>query len=666
MPEQTTSIPRKVWALTGISFVTAAAATAFFATVGPVDPLRDVYFSLAVALDLISIFLMWKALSTYVPPWLQGFAPAEITRVVHNKRAATTVVIRIRRYCPPQVTVVFGGAGWRRLVLLGGIVSYTMSLSIFWRQGNSPWTYFTWGLGIFSVWVAYAPRPGRPSRIAWGEIVTLIALLGVAFALRVYRLTSLPLQVHGDMASVGLQARQILQGEFDGWFSLGWATIPMWGYAHEVITMKLLGDSLFGLRMSAVIAGTLSLFGLYMLGKEAWDEQVGWLALAVGTVDAVHIHFSRIPSYMDPVPWMVWSLYFLIRGYRRGAPWAWALSGTTAAVAVNMYFSGRVLFPMLILFGIYLLTFHRKQVLENKEGIIAYAIAFLVTFGPMLIVALRDLPTYVSRARYVMITDPGVYTHLLNKYQASSLREIFFAQVQRTLLTFQYYGDTSTQFGYAHPMINPWLAPFFLLGIGIITGRLRHEGNFLLTLWFFSSLLLGSILTVDAPFWPRLVIILPANALAIGIGMRWMLSMLRDHPRGRGLAAFLIILLIVWAGWVNWQTYTHEALTRVGENDFAARFILTLKDRPACYVRGKHTLQEREFQFLLHGRDDMEITPERWTEDVQHCVQRHGVIVAPTSLRARVDAIVRMYPGGRLEEVRAPAGTPRLLVYWLP
>ncbi len=666
MPERTTSVPRKIWALTAVSLIAGASATAFFATVGPVDPLRDVYFSLAVALDLISIFLMWKAVATYIPPWLQGVSPLEIVRIVHNEQAATTVVIRIRRFHTPQVTVIFGGTRRRRALLALGLIAYLAALAIFWRQGNNAWTYLTWGVGVLSVFAAYTSRPAAPRHIAWRKVLTLLSLLGIAFALRVYHLTTLPLQVHGDMASVGLQARQILHHEFDGWFSLGWATIPMWGYIHEVLTMKLWGDTLFGLRMSAVLAGTFSLLGVYMLGKEAWDEQVGWLALAVGAIDAVHIHFSRIPSYIDPVPWAVWSFYFLLRGYRRRTPMAWVAAGITTAIATNMYFSGRVLIPIVALWAIYLLIFHRKQLAENKEGIIAYLIAFFVTFGPMIIVALRDFPAYISRANHVMITDPGVYTHLLNKYQASTLREIFFAQVQRTLLTFQYYGDTSTQFGYPHPMLNPWLAPFFLLGVGIITGRLRHPGNFLLTTWILLSLLLGSILTVDAPFWPRLVIILPANALTISIGMRWTLSVLKDHPRTRALIALLLILLILWAGWLNWHTYTREALTHVGENDFTARFILTLKDRPACYLRGEHTLQEREFQFLLHGRQDMEIAPDTWTEDLQRCVQHHGVIVAPVTQQARVNIIVHMYPGGRLEEVRAPAGEPRLLIYWLP
>ena len=666
MHEHPNTASHKTWILTVLALLAGAAATIFFATVGPVDPLRDVYYSLAVALDLLSIFLMWKAVSTFIPSWLQGFTPAEIVRVVYNPRVATTIVVRIRRAQPQPRAALFGGPRWRRILFGIGILAYLLSLLLFGKLGNTPWTYLAWGVGVVGVLGTFVSRPRRPRHISWGEVVTLMLVLGVAFVLRIYRLSSLPLQVHGDMASVGLQARRILQGDFDGWFSLGWATIPMWGYVHEVLTMRVWGDTLFGLRMSAVLAGTFSLLGVYLLGKEAWDEPVGWLALAIGTVDAVFIHFSRIPSYIDPVPWMVWSLYFFVRGYRKGSSLAWALSGSTAAVAVNMYFSGRILAPIVLLVGLYLFLFHRKRLVENREGLIAYGAAFLVTFGPMALIALNDLPDYMSRFQHVTLTDPGVYTHLLNKYQASSLREVILAQIQRTFLTFQYYGDTSTQFGYPHPMLNPWLAPFFLIGVGIVTGRLRHVGNFLLTTWLLLALVLGSVLTVDAPFWPRLVVILPANALVTAIGMRWMLSLAGNRLRLRGGIALLLLILIAWAGWLNWQTYTRYALSRVGENDFTARFILTLGERPACYLDGDHTLQEREFQFLLRGRSDIEITSDSWTEDVAECVKRHGVIVALGSQQERVQIIARMYPGGTLEEVRGPTGAPRLIVYWLP
>ncbi len=648
-----------------IALFTASVATTFFATVGPVDPLREAFFSLAIALDLLTLALMWRAVSFSHVSWLDPLSPMTRVRILRNPAAGIMAVVRA--FPRETVSVFWGGRTWRYVLLVLATLSYGISIGLFVKQAPLGYVYASWLAGVAGVLLAYLPEKMTLPRVSLDELIAVGALLALGFVLRFYHLTSLPLQVHGDMASVGLQARAILQGDFPGWFSLGWATIPMWGFAHEAFTMLLFGDSLFGLRMSAVLAGMASLLGVYLLGREVWSPRVGLLALSALTIDAVHIHFSRIPSYIDPVPWMVWALYFALRGLRRRSPTAWAWAGLCAAVAINMYFSGRLLAFVLGALFLYLILFHYSLVRQNKEGLVAFALAFLFTLGPMLLVAVAHFSDYVSRARYVMILDPGVYRHLMLKYQAVSLREVLLEQTQRTFLTYQYYGDTSTQFGFPHPMLNPWLAPFFLLGVGAATGRLRHPGDFVLAVWLVLGLVLGSVLTVDAPFWPRLVVILPANALAVALGMNWVWVTLGARSRLRhSLLAVLLMGILAWAGWNNWQVYVAEASKKVGSNDFAARVILSLGDRPACFVRSEHSLVEREFQFLLKDRDDMEIDPLQWQEGAQECATRHGVVVAPDKDRYLVDMIASTFPGGTLQEVRSPAGTPRFLLYWFP
>ncbi len=643
----------------------AGLATYFFATMGPIDPLQDAFFPLSIALDLLALFLIWRSVAHTRVRWLDPIWSKTRARLFRNRVAG--IVVRVRVFPRETVSVLWNGLSWRFGVLVLGMVAYGVSLGLYVQQAPSRYVYAAWLTGLGAFLLAYAPeRLPRPALSA-REVLALLVLLGVGFGLRFYRLTTLPLQVHGDMASVGLQARAILRGDFPGWFALGWATIPMWGFAPEALTMRVFGDSLFGLRMSAVLGGMLSLLGVYMLGREGWSPRVGLFALAALAVDAAHIHFSRIPSYIDPVPWAVWALYFVVRGLKRRSPTAWALGGVCTAIAVNMYFSGRLLIPILTVFILYMFLFHTALLRQNKEGITAFVLGFLFTFGPMAVVVAQEFPTYMSRARFVMLTDPGVYQHLLSKYQAVSLREVLLEQVQRTFLTYQYYGDTSTQFGYPHPMLNPWLAPFFVIGAGVATGRLRHEGNFLLASWTLLGLVIGSVLTVDAPFWPRLVIILPANALLTALGMNWIVTILGERSRWRRKLLILIMVgILAGVGWQNWRVYAQEAGQRVGTNDFAARYMMNLGERPACYVRGQHSLSEREFRFLLRGRSDIEIDPVAWEEGARDCASVKGVVVALESERYLVEIIAATYPGGRLEEVQGPTGQPRLIIYHMP
>ncbi len=641
-----------------------AGATYFFATAGPIDPLRDVFFSLAVALDLLSIFLMWQAVTYILPPWLASYAPYRV-RVIRSPARGFT--LRIRTPLASGVQVLWGNSTWRYILLLLAVTLYGVSMGLFLFGGRPVLVYVAWVGGVITLLMAYVPLQLPRGRPAVWEGVAVLALLAVGGFLRAYQLGILPLRVHGDMASVGLQARAILQGEFPGWFALGWATIPMWGFAHEALTMALLGDSLIGLRASAVLGGMVSLLGVYALGREAWTPRVGVLALAALSIDVVHIHFSRIPSYIDPVPWMVWALFFLVRGYRRRSAFHWALAGISAAVASNMYFSGRLILPLMGLTLLYLYLFHRRGWYANREGIVVLGLAFFLTLGPMLITIVRDVPAYTARFRFVSLWDPGVYQHLLNKYEATTMREVVVEQLQRTLLTYQYFGDTSTQFGFPYPMLHAGLVPFFLVGVGVMTGRLRHLGNAIGTGWLVLGLLLGAVLTVDAPFWPRLVIITPVNALAVGVGMVWVWDVLAgDERRLRAVLVISFVVILAWAGWQNWYRYRPEMSAVAGENDFAARFMLSVQDRVPCFVARTRSLDEREFRFLLGDREVIALRPNRWDTDLQQCVQRQGVVVALPLDRAWIEDIRQRIPGGRWEEIRGPQGTPSLIVYWLP
>ncbi len=651
---------------TALALMSAFGATAFFATAGPVDPLRDTFFSLAVALDLLAIFFIWQAVALGVPWWLRGEEewPCYHAVVKHPK---ARIWVRTRRAPSEHVGVLWASTGFRFYLLLAGILAYGVALVVFVLWGEHFVVWGGWLLSLGLLVLAYMPRVrgcSRPSR----ETLGVLILLAVGTMLRVYRLADLPLLHHGDMASVGLQARALLQGKGPGWFSLGWATMPAWGFAHEALSMRVWGDSLWGLRMSAVLGGIASLLGVYALGREAWTNRVGILALAVLTVDIVHIHFSRIPSYMDPVPWGVWGFYFLMRGYHRRSPGAWALAGIALAVAMNMYFAGRLFVLVTFFFLVYAALFHSRTMRENREGLVALALGFLLGLGPMLIVIVQHYGEYVSRTHFVFLTDPGVYHHLLQKYQAGSFREVLLEQVQRTFLTYQYYGDTSTQFGWPHPMLHPLLVPFFLLGVGVATGKLMHEGNALLSFWLILGLIAGSVLTVDAPFWPRLVVITPANALAVALGMVWVMEVGggRRFPSLAVVWTLVLLGILTLAGIMGWQEYEAMYSAHAGLNDFAARVMLTFDRRLTCYVGGAHHLNEREFRFLLKERRTLEIRQDRVEEDAKQCAAEHGVVVALEDDRAIVERVASLYPGGRWEWIPVPNGVFRVLVYELP
>jgi len=136
-------------------------------------------------------------------------------------------------------------------------------------------------------------------------------------------------------------------------------------------------------------------------------------------------------------------------------------------------------------------------------------IGILLVMVPVWFSMLLTGQVLFSRSREVFIFSPGAIDHLLNKYSTTSPFVVLLTQTKLSLLMFNHSSDTSTQFGFPHPMFSSLISPLILLGLGFAVRHWKDANMSFILIWLGLSAVLGSILTIDAPFWPRLVGILP-------------------------------------------------------------------------------------------------------------------------------------------------------------
>lgn len=511
---------------------------------------------------------------------------------------------------------------WTLLWLAVALGGYGFSLIRFVQAGESRAVVLAWLLAIAALLISqWSPRrrtarPVRPVRpvqrsqpVERVYLITLAALMLLALILRTYRLTTLPLDLDGDFASHGLQARALATGLEPYLFRFGWANIPMTGFLPAALTMKVFGTGLAGLDAAGVIEGLGVILGVYLLGRQLFHPRVGLLAAALLTISYTHVHFSRTSEYIDSVFFMVYAVFFLVLGLQRGRGWAFVLSGLATAFSLQMYYSGRITLFVIAAIGLYLLLARRNLLAARWQGGVVWIFALLAGLGPMLIVFLRDWEGFVSRSREVFLFTPAVLEHLRNKYQVESLGGILWEQAKRTALVFHVYVDTSTQFGLQRPILDPVSSALLALGAGYALAHLRRFGHFLLIAWLGLILVLGLFLTNNAPFWPRLLGLLPPAALLAGLAVERIYTPLVDWSRQRGLAwvrplaiAALVAGMAV-VGVHNWNTYVESkgswAMTRTRIGRLLAA---TAPQTQAFLVADPYSYDDREFQFLAPGR----------------------------------------------------------------
>jgi len=500
------------------------------------------------------------------------------------------------------------------------------------------------------------PRATRrpPIKVA----LAVSAVLAVALAARVVDLADLPLAFHGDMAEMGLGGRDLLRGRVASFVWVGWASIPRVGFLPAALGLALF-DDLTGLRLSAALLGSAAVAGVYLLGGLLFGRRVGIVAAGASAIGYTEVHFSRLPAYGDPVPFLVFGLYFLLRGLRTGGRLSFALAGSLTGAACLLYYSGRVA-PVLVAAVLgHELIVRPSRLRQRRRGLTVAALAALVTLGPMIVFFAEHPAELNARHREVSVFNPRVSQHLLGAYHLSSMPQVIAHQAVRSALVFHHTGDTSLQGGFPWPMLSPFLAPLAALGLAVCVTRLRATGPALLVAWWASIVLGAAVFTSDAPFWPRLVVVLPAAALLVAIGLDrtcdalaafWARCALSNRARLLVAAALLAL-----TGAVNWSWYTSRARLYVDAAEWLGRLVAAEPEARFCMVPGPLSFREEEIRFLAPGRDLLEIPLER----IEHCLSQGRVFVVYPVEQATVLAEVRrLAPDLREVAHNYPNGLP--------
>jgi sugar lactone lactonase YvrE len=119
---------------------------------------------------------------------------------------------------------------------------------------------------------------------------------------------------------------------------------------------------------------------------------------------------------------------------------------------------------------------------------------------PFLPIVFEQTPTSVQ------LTDDGFWPRVI------------WSQTTKTLSMFTYRKDESSFFTFTQEAAaKPIEAAFLILGIAWAMWRWRDTRMAVLSMWFWSTILIGGALTIDAPYMPRLVGVVPALAIFIAI-----------------------------------------------------------------------------------------------------------------------------------------------------
>jgi hypothetical protein len=134
--------------------------------------------------------------------------------------------------------------------------------------------------------------------------------------------------------------------------------------------------------------------------------------------------------------------------------------------------------------------------------------------------------------------------------------EVLAENAKRSLLMFTNYGDSSTHFGFEKPIVDPVTAFFLLIGVLIACVQIRKRWALMLLMWLFGTLVLGSVISNDPPFWPHLIVLLVPVAVLAAIAMRMLITLSTRWGDYRVPTSMAIAVAIALIGFRNWELYS--------------------------------------------------------------------------------------------------------------
>lgn len=590
-----------------------------------------------------------------VTPWWLISAAFFAALILHRERPAWLV-----RLIGP------GGAS-RAPFIWGAVVCAVAVVALIVRAetiGDEQYlkVFLVWALGVALIILAVARRPRVSLRQfvddQRADVLALIAFTVLAAVLRLVVLGLRPSVIGGDEGLFGTASRSIYESAYPNPFGTfhGAGTL----YVHMIALLtSIFGVNAFGLRLVSAIAGTLAVPAVYLLGRELAGRRAGGIAALYLTVSHYHVHFSRMVAvtYLQGTFYNTLALYLLISGLRRDSRGRLMLAGLVAAIYFMIYLDARLFLAVIVAVIIGLALIDRAAILRNARRLLLMGIVFAIVAAPMLLWAARhpndfsarfaEAGTFESGLLEIRMADTGESAVQLI---AETALQTFMTLIAVPVFDF-YFGDL--------PVLNVVSSILFLFGLVYALLHLRQRWALVPNIWLWSGIAAIAVFTLD-PFAAgyRLLFVLPAVCILIGLGADRLLALLRLPGRATIVA---IGTLAVAMTATNLDAYFLDYL---GSCRFGGDEVTRVQSRLGQYLgsvdHGAHAYLLTDGSVVAGTHPSLEFLSRRMAvtnvaeplaEAPPFDTSTPTVFVAVLTRAGDLATIAQQYPGGEMDRV---------------
>jgi hypothetical protein len=447
------------------------------------------------------------------------------------------------------------------------------------RMMRTPWLAVSaWLLAITFGMLAGWKR----EKIVWNRrtlILSAACMLGfiaLAFQMRAFNLTHIPVNLTGDEASAGLFSLEIIDGKWNNIFRTGWFDFPALYSLIPAASISIFGQTIMGLRLPSAVAGSIVVGLLYLLGRVLYNHRTGVMAAALLAASHYHIHFSRIGlnNIWDGIFFVVFTGLFW-RAWQKECRNLYLFAGLVLGLSQYFYASARLL-PGLLLIWLVVFALNDWRKFKTQLGHFGYLLWLtMLVYAPLFMYTVVKMDQFMAPLSRVAF-----------KTQTTG-----FAKIQLYMLQlakgFGAYSLVDLQHWYAPgvPMLLYIEAVFFMLGILLFVAQWRSPKSWMLFSWLAAFSVMGALSEL-VPASQRYTASAPAAMLVAAFALDGVLNRLAliwkkiPHRVFNGFAWLVVLAAMLMNLNLYYEQYTPDSYHIDYNTLLAQRLADWLMDNP--------------------------------------------------------------------------------------
>lgn len=572
-----------------------------------------------------------------------------------------------------------------RMLLGLGAAAGVAAVGLYAVDGYSLLMLALWLTGLLALLAFFELTSQRASKLAVRDIA-IPAGLGLLFApLYLVHSYSSPVQVNGDEVVIMSVSDRWADREGVDPFGLSdYFTIPVLPFLLMGRVAQFLGGvNLENMRLVHGVIGLSAVMVSYALFRQLLPRPWAVFAACVLGFNHALVMTSRMAlQHSTAVLVEVAALTLLLHGLRRNERGAAFLGGIIAGLGFYVYYPGRAVVVVWLLFLAAVAVFRRSVIPLRRLGAHTAIVlgGFALMAGPVLIAERRAPPGSVDWQHQAWLLFPEG-RKVATEWAGGSTA--WDGISQNILYGLSAFNNTVPDHGWLYPnfghgFLDPLSGVLLWVGVLLTLWRLRRSDAPwpLLPLTGFAAVWLTlSFLINKAPNYTRLTIALPFVAYFVTESVRFVVSLasrISGMPpyRRRHVAALLAAVTLV--GITAWNVaiaadFAEEGRTNGHDIGSAGRYVQSRSDEPGIrfflasserfpyYVFGlPWTLKERLQLFAREGQVGEVVDPARLRTFSPR--QPFALLLSREAWDRFGEGFAKRYPGGRVRDVQ-PDGT---------